>query len=313
MAANEEYVVVVGGMNLDIAGMSGPVYREHDSNIGKVGMNVGGVGQNIAHNLAKLGVPTYLVTVYGDDYWGRIVEEECEKNKVLLTYAQKLAGQKSSIYLYINDNNGDLVTAINDMEILTNMTPAFLEPRLSFINQAKIVVLDCNLPKETIEWIGQNVTAPIFVDPVSVAKTDRIAGILDKIDTLKPNGYESALLTGIEVTDEESAKKAAKKLNEMGVKNVFISLGEQGILCARDTESTVAHPLAKKIVSTNGAGDTTMATIVWSRFAYGSDIPLEKIGRLTQAAASINLESPLAVAEELSPENILARLEEPSK
>ncbi len=56
-----------------------------------------------------------------------------------------------------------------------------------------------------------------------------------------------------------------------------------------------------------------MATIVWSRFAYGSDIPLEKIGRLTQAAASINLESPLAVAEELSPENILARLEEPSK
>lgn len=43
MAANEEYVVVVGGMNLDIAGMSGPVYREHDSNIGKVGMNVGGV------------------------------------------------------------------------------------------------------------------------------------------------------------------------------------------------------------------------------------------------------------------------------
>ena len=65
MAANEEYVVVVGGMNLDIAGMSGPVYREHDSNIGKVGMNVGGVGQNIAHNLAKLGVPTYLVTVYG--------------------------------------------------------------------------------------------------------------------------------------------------------------------------------------------------------------------------------------------------------
>lgn len=60
----KDYVVVVGGLNIDIAGLSGDVYREKDSNIGEVTINIGGVGQNIAQNLTKLGTPTYLVTVY---------------------------------------------------------------------------------------------------------------------------------------------------------------------------------------------------------------------------------------------------------
>ena len=44
------YVVVIGGLNLDIAGLSGDVYRQNDSNIGDIQMTVGGVGQNIAQN-----------------------------------------------------------------------------------------------------------------------------------------------------------------------------------------------------------------------------------------------------------------------
>lgn len=307
---NEEYVVVIGGMNIDIAGLSGPVYREKDSNIGEVSINIGGVGQNIAQNLTKLETPTYLITVYGDDNFGKIAKMECAKNNIKLDYAEQMEGMRSSIYLYINDNEGDLVTAINDMKIVDFITPEFLENKLDFINKAKIVVVDCNLSKETINWIGDNVTAPIFVDPVSVAKTDRIQEVLNKIDTLKPNEHEIQILTGIKVVDEESAKLAAEKLNELGVKNVFISLGAQGILCSRNGEIDVVRPMAKRIVSTNGAGDCTMATIVWSRFNYGDALPLKEVGLFTQAAASINLESPCSVAPDLNVKNILYRAQE---
>lgn len=305
-----DYVVVIGGMNIDIAGLSGPIYREKDSNIGEVTINIGGVGQNIAQNLAKLDTPTYLITVYGDDNFGKIAKMECDKNNIKLDYAEQLSNMRSSIYLYINDNKGDLVTAINDMKIVDHITPAFLENKLEFINNAKIVVLDCNLSKETIDWIGDNVTAPIFVDPVSVAKTDRVKDILDKIDTFKPNEHEIELLTGVKVVDENSARLAAEKLNEMGVKNVFISLGAQGILCLRNGEVAIVRPMIKKIVSTNGAGDCTMATIAWVRFNYGNELPLDEVGLYTQAAASIKLESPLAVAPDLSVENILDRIKE---
>ena len=69
----EKYIVVVGGLNMDLAGICGDVYRPHDSNIGEVTMSAGGVGHNIAENLVKLGVPVYLITAYGDDGIGEIL------------------------------------------------------------------------------------------------------------------------------------------------------------------------------------------------------------------------------------------------
>ena len=81
---NKAYVVVIGGLNLDIAGLCGQIYREKDSNIGTVELSAGGVGHNIAQNLAKLGVPVELITVYGDDHFGRILEEECKKDGISL-------------------------------------------------------------------------------------------------------------------------------------------------------------------------------------------------------------------------------------
>lgn len=309
----KDYVVVVGGLNIDIAGLSGDVYREKDSNIGEVTINIGGVGQNIAQNLTKLGTPTYLVTVYGDDSFGKIAQMECKKNKIGLENAEQIENSRSSIYLYVNDNEGDLVTGINDMKICENITPEFLAKRLDFINGAKIVVVDCNLSQESIEWLCENVTSPIYVDPVSVAKVDRVKNVLDKIHTLKPNELEAELLTGIKITDEATAREAAKALNEKGVKNVYISLGAQGILCAKEGEAVLVKPLAKEIVSTNGAGDCSMATLVWARFNYGEELPLEEVGIYTQAAASINVESPLAVSPELNVEEVLKRAEEGKK
>lgn len=308
----EEYVVVVGGLNIDISGLSGAVYREKDSNIGEVSIDVGGVGQNISHNLTKLEVPTHLISVYGDDHFGDIAKSECEKNNINLEHSERIKDSRNSIYLYVNDNKGDLVTAINDMALLDEITPEFLKKRLDFINGAKVVVIDCNVSKESIEWLADNVTAPIFIDPVSVAKVDRLENILNKIDTLKPNEHETQILTGIEVVDEDTARQAAKELNKKGVKNVFISLGAKGILCSRNGEVDIVPSFAKKIVSTNGAGDCAMATIVWSRFNYGDSLPLKEVGIFTQAAASINLESRAAVSPDLSVRNVVLRAQENS-
>lgn len=118
---------------------------------------------------------------------------ECKKNKIGLENAEQIENSRSSIYLYVNDNEGDLVTGINDMKICENITPEFLAKRLDFINGAKIVVVDCNLSQESIEWLCENVTSPIYVDPVSVAKVDRVKNVLDKIHTLKPNELEAEL------------------------------------------------------------------------------------------------------------------------
>lgn len=302
-----KYIVVVGGLNMDIAGLSGPEYREKDSNIGQVTLNVGGVGHNIALNLLALEAKTSLVTVYGDDNFGQIAYEESLNAGIDLSKAQQIEGERSSIYLYVGDDKGDMVTGINDMGIIEKITPAFLAERIDFINQAEICVIDGNIPQESIEYLGENVTVPIFVDPVSVAKVGRFKNVLDKIDTFKPNEHEVKLLTDIEVTDLDSGKEAAKALNRLGVKNAYISIGAKGIICSSNEEVVLVEPLAEKIVSTNGAGDCTMATLAWARFYYGDALPLAEVGQLTQAAAAITVESSEAVSPDLNVRNVIKR------
>lgn len=305
----KDYVVVIGGLNLDLAGLSGNVYREKDSNIGDIQITVGGVGQNIAQNLTRLDVPTYLIGVYGDDYFGKILSDDCKNHHIQLDYAECIPKAKSSIYLYVTDNQGDMVTAVNDMKITEYMTPEFFEKRIDFINRASICVIDGNIPKESIEWIVSHCSVPIFVDPVSVTKVDRFENVLSKIDTFKPNELEAGFLTGIDIVDDETAKEAAKLLNQKGVKNVFISMGSKGILCSRKGQVDCVAILPSHIVSVNGAGDCSMATIIWARFKYLDKLSLKKIGQLAQAAASLTVE----VAQSVSPDLNIKNLEERTK
>lgn len=306
--SEEKYIAVIGGLNLDIAGLSGPEYREYDSNIGDIIINTGGVGHNIALNLVNLEVPTYLLTVYGDDYFGQILKRESLESGIKLDYAEEIPGASSSTYLYVTDNHGDMVTAINDMDIVDLINPEFLEARLDFINQAALVVVDGNLSQEAIEWLTDHVTVPIFVDPVSVAKAGRFSQVLDKIDTIKPNEHEVELYTGIKVTDLDSAKEAAQAMLDKGVKNVYISLGKQGILGGRQGEFSLVKPLPDiQIKSTNGAGDTTMATIAWARYQYGEVLSIEEVSQFSQAASSIALESNEACSPDLNVRDVIKR------
>ncbi|WP_082347154.1 PfkB family carbohydrate kinase [Bacillus sp. FJAT-18017] len=303
----EKYVVVVGGLNMDLAGISGPGFKEGDSNIGTIKLSEGGVGQNIAQNLVKLNVPVYLVTTYGDDYFGEILSAECQKKSISLEYAEQLPGKRSSTYLYVTNSDGDMVVGINDMDIINHITPEFLRERIDFINNAAVCVIDGNIPKQSVEWLAEHCQAPIFVDPVSVAKVGRFENVLDKIDTFKPNAIEAEYLTGIKITDEATAKKAAQHLIDQGVKNVFISLGSLGILCASQNEMMIVPILSTKIVSANGAGDCTMATITWARHHFGASLPLIEVGQFTQSAASITLESAHSVSPELTVTNVIRR------
>ncbi|KRM95654.1 PfkB family carbohydrate kinase [Loigolactobacillus rennini] len=293
---SSDYVVVIGGMNMDIFGMPHQKVISRDSNPGEIGMTVGGVGQNIAQNLAHLDVPTYLITVYGDDYNSSLLQQSCEANDIHLDYAAQIPGARSSTYMYITDEEGDMLVGVNDMAICENISPAFLKPRLDFINGAKACLIDANLEKETIDWLGHEVTVPIFADTVSVTKATHFEDILDKIYTLKPNALEASLLTGVDIHSKNSAMLAARILLNKGVQNVFISLGAQGILCATMDKMLLIHPFETQIVNANGAGDCGMAAITWSYF----DDPtrhLGRIGRIAQAASSIALESPKSVPD----------------
>ncbi len=59
--------------------------------------------------MAHLGMPTYLITVYGDDAARRTPAECCNRNDISLDYAEQLKGRRSSTYMFVTDDTGDLL------------------------------------------------------------------------------------------------------------------------------------------------------------------------------------------------------------
>ena len=299
------YAVIVGGVNVDIGGHSYAPLVNSDSNPGRVSMSLGGVGRNIAHNASLLGVDVRLLTAYGDDMNGERVAASCSKLGIDMSCALRISGAATSTYLYLTDETGEMALAVSDMAICDQITPEYLADNLNLLQNAQLVVADCNIPAASLQYLAENLTVPLFVDPVSTVKAEKLRPILGKIHTLKPNRLEAELLSGVKIESKEDVAKAADKLMEMGVHRLFISLGGDGVLAAMGDEKLWLPNLPGNMVNTTGCGDSFTAAIVW---AYLEGMDLHSTAMAGLAAGSITMESNETINPAMSAELLKERL-----
>ena len=288
------YVAVVGGVNIDIGGRSFAPLVAADSNPGQVSMALGGVGRNIAHNMSLLGLDVRLLTAYGDDLYGERVAASCSELGIILSHALHVPGGTTSTYLYLADPAGEMALAVSDMSICEKITPAYLAANLSVLQNAQVIVADANISQESLIFLAENCTVPLFVDPVSTAKAEKLRPILGKIHTLKPNRLEAELLSGVPIHTREDGEKAAAVLTGLGAHRVFLSLGADGVCAAMGAEQIWLPNFPGHMVNTTGCGDAFMAALVW---AYLEGTNLETTAKAGLAAGSIAMES----AETINP------------
>lgn len=300
------YVTVVGGMNMDIGGRPYKKLVAKDSNPGAVRMSPGGVGRNIAHNMSLLGLDVRLLTAFGDDVYAQKLAAVCGELGIDISQSPMIPGGHTSTYLFVNDESGDMQLAVSDMDIYDHLTPQVLQSRRQLLDGSQVVVLDTNLPAETVAWVAENCRAPIFADPVSTAKAEKLRPVLGRLHTLKPNRIEAELLSGVAISDDASLRRAADALLETGLHRVFISLGADGVFAA-DRSGQVLHLPAPEgnIVSTTGCGDSFMAALAWA-YLQGSD--LERSARAGLAASTITMASADTINPAMSEEALLAHL-----
>lgn len=303
------YAVVVGGVNVDIGGRSFAPLVDSDSNPGRVTISLGGVGRNIAHNLALLGTDVQLLTAYGDDLNGERVAASCSELGIDLSHALRVPGGATSTYLYIADHQGEMALAINDMELCSQITPAYLSSQLPLIQNAQVVVADANLSAEALQFLADNSIAPLFVDPVSTVKAEKLRPILGKIHTLKPNRLEAELLSGVPIREPGDVVKAADALHQMGVHRMFISMGADGVYAAMDEQRVQLSNLPGHMVNTTGCGDAFMAALVW---AYLEGMDLKQTALAGLAAGSIAMESQETINPAMSADALKARMHAPT-
>jgi pseudouridine kinase len=282
------FVLVLGGANMDMVASASHGLVAGESVPGRIRSAPGGVARNIAENLARLGLPTRLVTAVGDDLLGRSLLEATQRAGVDTGGCLLLAGQGSASYLSLHGPDGELAMAVNDMDILLALTPERLQPHAPSLRRAAALVLDCNLSPDALAWVfAQGSAAPVFVDAVSAFKAVRIRPWLDRLFLLKVNRLEAQALSGLKVETLADARAAAGWFIDRGVRQVGLSMGEQGNCWMDASGASGLQPvLPVQVVNATGAGDALLAGLV---FAHLMGETLAQAMRFAGGCAALTL------------------------
>lgn len=304
---DKPYITIVGGANIDIIGRPYEKLRMKDSNPGKTTITLGGVGRNIGENLARLGIDTKLITVLGDDLYGRLILEKGNEIGLDISESLILKNGGTSTYLAILDEKGDMNLALSSMDILNQMDIPFIKEKKDLIESSSLCIVDTNLPKEVLEYMVSSFKVDFFLDTVSTRKAEKVKDILGYFHTIKPNRLEAEVLSDIRITDKGSLRKAASFFLDMGVKRVIITLGEEGVYYLDDEEEIFIRSPKISVVNATGAGDAFMAGLA---YAYFNGLDIEKSIKIAMGASFVTLENENTINPDIGIEKIERRIKE---
>lgn len=262
MCKNNPYILVLGASIVDIIGFSRKKYQKRDSIPGQIKISLGGVCRNIAENLARVNVNTEFISILGGDEQGRNILDNSMKIGYNMENSLILEEECTPTYMAVLNENGEMESAIVDMECLNKMDSAFIDSKASIIENAEYVVLDADNP-ELLEYILTKFQGKtkFILDPVSATKAKKVEHLIKYFHTIKPNRLETELLCGFKIESDNDLVKATNYFRSLGVENVFISLDADGIYYKNSKEEGKIRTTAVEIKNVTGAGDSFVAGV----------------------------------------------------
>ncbi|MDQ7821438.1 MAG: carbohydrate kinase family protein [Candidatus Eremiobacteraeota bacterium] len=295
-----EQPVIIGGASVDLKGRPFAKLKPRTSTIGRLERSFGGVGFNIAQNLAMLGVIPHFITIVGNDPEGHSILEECGRNGIATKLIEINADEHTAIFEAILDENGDLYGGISAMAIFDRITPEVLEPYEALLGKAPLVVTDCNIPQHTIEYIADFCSArrvPLWVEPTSTDKAPKILSRIAQVTYLSPNKEELETLLDMPLFSYPEMTDGARRLIRKGLEHLFITLGSDGVMWLAGEKAL--HRRSREVTTKDvtGAGDAFAAGVIW---AILEGIPIDRAISYGMAAAIATLQVYKSVHPSLS-------------
>ncbi|KQV91203.1 pseudouridine-5-phosphate glycosidase [Massilia sp. Root351] len=292
-------VLCIGAANLDRKlrtlsalqmGTSNPAYAEEVH---------GGVARNIAENLARLGLPSALLTAVGDDAAGNSLQSRAESAGIDTRGSLRLNDTYSGTYTAVLDERGEMVLALADMALYDQMTPEFLASRAPQRAGAAMVVADLNLPLDSVATLLQDArrdAVALIIVAVSQPKMARLPRELHGLRLLVLNRGELETRVGRALPDEAALAAACREVQEQGARDIIITCGGAGVFHTAGAGGGLNWLPAPQVdvVDVTGAGDAFAAGVCWSIYQGSSDLTLAC--RRGLKVAAMTLESPDTVS-----------------
>ncbi len=172
-------------------------------------------------------------------------------------------------------------------EANAKLTAEAIEPDLERIRQADYLLMQLETPLCGIEkaaQVAKQAQTTVILNPAPAkALSDEL---LSCIDIITPNETEAEVLTGIEVTDDFTAQKAANALHSKGIDTVLITLGAKGVWLSMGGQGELIAGFRVKATDTTAAGDTFNGALVTGLL---EQLSLKSAIKFAHAAAAISV------------------------
>lgn len=284
-------VVVLGSVNID--------YVLHTPRIPVPGETIagrdfrvvmGGKGANQAVACARAGGSCSLIACVGDDAYGREAVAGFIEDGIKTGGVTVIAGARTGAAMIFIDDSAENCIGIS-AEANAELTVARVEAQVELIAAADYLLLQLEVPLASVQRAAELARAAgtrVVLNPAP-ATGPLPADLLANVDLLTPNQTEARLLLGSEAPADNSDAAVAQALLRLGVAQVLMTQGADGVLFATGDDLQRVPAVAVQAVDTVGAGDCFNGVLV-GELAAG--VPMLAAIRFANAAAAIAVTRP---------------------
>jgi ribokinase len=279
-------VIVVGGISIDLVAFADRLPAPGESILGSdFKIILGGKGSNQAVAAALAGTFSTLVSCVGTDVFTDFATDALEGFGVDTAFVRQVEGPTGIAHIRVaaSSQNNIVVIPLANFKITKTQVDDAFEKRPN----AKVLLTQLEIPWEVNRHaisLAKSQGLTVVLDPAPASNPEPTAWEL--INIVTPNESEAHSLTGIEVTDEQSAKKAGQWFLDQGVENAIITMGGSGVVLVNNQESKLFAAPKVQAVDTTAAGDA-FAGYLGALLAEGKS--LEEAIEVAVKAASISV------------------------
>ncbi len=252
----------------------------------KYNVGPGGKGCNQAIAISRLGGKTNFISKIGKDSYGELALKTLEKNKISTKNVIQDSNQQTGVAGILVDQN----TGKNAINVIVGAPSSLkvneIEKQIDLIKSSKIFLTQLEVPKDVTLHCLKTAKESGCINILNPAPASEISkDFYSNIDYFTPNETEAEFYTGVKISNQRDAKKAADKLINLGIKKVIITLGEKGLFYSDSKEEIYLKASNVKAVDTTGAGDAFNGALA---FSLSKEKPIKECLELANKVAGLS-------------------------
>ena len=293
-------MVVVGAVFVDVKGFPEDNYIPTGRNAGRVEFVHGGVGRNVAEDIANVELRPRFVSLVDDNAEGEAVLKKLRNHKVNTDYVLSVP-DGMGMWLAVFDNSGDLAGSISKRPDPSALVQLLEEKGDEIFADADSIVVEIDLDKEVVKQVfkyAEKYHKKVYAVVANMSIASQRRDFLQFTDCFVCNVLEAGILF---VTDfsqlspEELCEELSQRVISARIPAVVVTMGSKGSVYAdMQGNKGVCPAETVQVRDTTGAVDAFCAGVAMG-LTYGKTMP-EALEIGTRLAASV-----ITVSENVCP------------